>query len=106
MTPVRPARTGGVFFCKYICTYCDFCKKHIKNQPVEKYIDCLIKEIKEYKIELIEKGFNNAFVVAFLNGERISIEKAIKLVRCLGIKNVQLRQDDKINGGTIEWDNF
>jgi len=28
---------------------------------------------------LIEKGFEHAFVVAFLNGERISIEKAIKL---------------------------
>lgn len=39
-----------------------------------------LKAAKEYKIELIEKGFNNAFVVAFLNGERISIEKAIKLV--------------------------
>ena len=39
----------------------------------------LSNQIKEYKIELIEKGFNNAFVVAFLNGERISIEKAIKL---------------------------
>ena len=38
-----------------------------------------LKAAKNYKIELIEKGFNNAFVVAFLNGERISIEKAIKL---------------------------
>lgn len=38
-----------------------------------------LKAAKDYKIELIEKGFNNAFVVAFLNGERISIEKAIKL---------------------------
>ena len=34
---------------------------------------------KDYKIELIKKGFQNAFLVAFLNGERISIEKAIKL---------------------------
>ncbi|MEN9971828.1 MAG: hypothetical protein RIS20_175 [Bacteroidota bacterium] len=34
---------------------------------------------KNYKNELIEKGFNHAFVAAFLNGERISIEKAIKL---------------------------
>jgi N-acetylmuramoyl-L-alanine amidase len=31
------------------------------------------------KNELIENGFQNAFVVAFFNGERISIEKAIKL---------------------------
>ncbi len=35
--------------------------------------------VKNYKIELIKKGFQNAFLVAFLNGERISIEKAIKL---------------------------
>ena len=34
---------------------------------------------KNYKTELIEKGYNHAFVVAFFNGERISIEKAIKL---------------------------
>lgn len=34
---------------------------------------------KNYKVELQEKGFGNAFVIAFLNGERISIEKAIKL---------------------------
>ena len=33
-------------------------------------------------------------------------EQAIKLVRASGINNVQLRQDDKINGGTFEWDNF
>lgn len=34
---------------------------------------------KNYKNELIQKGFSHAFVVAFLDGERISIEKAIKL---------------------------
>jgi N-acetylmuramoyl-L-alanine amidase len=34
---------------------------------------------KNYKVELIKKGFQNVFLVAFLNGERISIEKAIKL---------------------------
>jgi N-acetylmuramoyl-L-alanine amidase len=34
---------------------------------------------KNYKNELIQKGFPHAFVVAFLDGERISIEKALKL---------------------------
>jgi N-acetylmuramoyl-L-alanine amidase len=34
---------------------------------------------KNYKNELIQMGFTNAFVVAFLDGERISIEKALKL---------------------------
>jgi N-acetylmuramoyl-L-alanine amidase len=35
----------------------------------------------KYKNELREKGFSNAFVVAFQNGERISLEKAIKLAK-------------------------
>lgn len=34
-----------------------------------------------YKNELREQGFANAFVVAFQNGERISLEKAIKLAQ-------------------------
>tara|TARA_B100000524_G_scaffold174402_2_gene89567 strand:- start:24545 stop:25756 length:1212 start_codon:yes stop_codon:yes gene_type:complete len=34
----------------------------------------------EYKVQMREKGFKGAFVVAFLDGERIGIEKAIKLV--------------------------
>jgi N-acetylmuramoyl-L-alanine amidase len=34
---------------------------------------------KNYKNELVQMGFANAFVVAFLDGERISIEKAINL---------------------------
>lgn len=32
-------------FCKYICTYCDFNKFYIQHQPVDAYIDALIKEI-------------------------------------------------------------
>jgi N-acetylmuramoyl-L-alanine amidase len=38
-----------------------------------------LQAAKNYKNELIQKGFPHAFVVAFLDGERISIEKAIKL---------------------------
>ena len=34
---------------------------------------------KNYRLEMAKKGFQNAFVIAFLDGERISIEKAIKL---------------------------
>ena len=36
---------------------------------------------KNRKVELNENGFKNAFVIAFLGGERISIEKAIKLAQ-------------------------
>ncbi len=32
-------------FCKYICSYCDFCKKYIKNQPVDAYLEALDLEI-------------------------------------------------------------
>ncbi len=32
-------------FCNRICTYCDFNKFLIKNQPVDQYIDCLIQEL-------------------------------------------------------------
>lgn len=35
-------------FCKYICSYCDFGKKYIKNQPVDEYIDSLIQELDMY----------------------------------------------------------
>jgi len=46
------------------------------------YTGSFVKDIdgaKNLKVELQEKGFKNAFVIAFLGGERISIEKAIKL---------------------------
>lgn len=33
----------------------------------------------KYKAEMREQGFQHAFVVAFMNGERINMEKAIKL---------------------------
>lgn len=35
-------------FCNRICTYCDFNKVLIKNQPVDEYIDALIKELGQY----------------------------------------------------------
>ena len=38
-----------------------------------------IKTARNYKNELIKLGFNSPFIVAFFNGERIILEKAIKL---------------------------
>lgn len=35
-------------FCKYICSYCDFGKKYINNQPVDEYIAALCSEIDMY----------------------------------------------------------
>lgn len=34
-------------FCNRICTYCDFNKVLIKNQPVDEYIDALLKELSQ-----------------------------------------------------------
>ncbi len=62
-----------------------------KSLPVEEYMqDNLykytvgafkndIKAANVYKNEMREKGFSNAFVVAFQNGQRVNLEKAIKL---------------------------
>lgn len=33
----------------------------------------------KHRLELKKQGFDDAFVIAFLNGERINLEKAIKL---------------------------
>jgi N-acetylmuramoyl-L-alanine amidase len=38
-----------------------------------------LKSANEYKNQMREQGFQHAFVVAFMNGERINLEKAIKL---------------------------
>ncbi|MBB77760.1 MAG: hypothetical protein CL844_02015 [Crocinitomicaceae bacterium] len=38
-----------------------------------------IKAAREYKNEMIEKGFQHSFVVAFLGEDRINLQKAIKL---------------------------
>ncbi len=47
-----------------------YCAGHFPNN---------LQGAKNYKDELTMMGFSNAFVVAFLDGERISIEKALKL---------------------------
>lgn len=39
------------------------------------------KEASDYKNKMRESGFTHAFVVAFLNGERINLEKGIKLAQ-------------------------
>ncbi|MGT2907164.1 radical SAM family heme chaperone HemW [Streptococcus dentiloxodontae] len=38
-------------FCTQICYYCDFSKVFIKNQPVDAYLQALIREFDSYKIE-------------------------------------------------------
>lgn len=38
-------------FCTQICYYCDFSKVFIKNQPVDNYLQALIREFESYDIE-------------------------------------------------------
>ncbi|MGI2287850.1 radical SAM family heme chaperone HemW [Staphylococcus cohnii] len=44
-------------FCVKICTYCDFNKYFIQNQPVDQYLDCLINEMKQSKVRSLETVF-------------------------------------------------
>ncbi|MGT2828088.1 radical SAM family heme chaperone HemW [Streptococcus himalayensis] len=37
-------------FCTQICYYCDFSKVFIKNQPVDRYLEYLIREFESYEI--------------------------------------------------------
>ncbi|WP_176139541.1 radical SAM family heme chaperone HemW [Streptococcus sp. 1453] len=38
-------------FCTQICYYCDFSKVFIKNQPVDSYLEHLLKEFQSYDIQ-------------------------------------------------------
>ncbi|QPC46939.1 radical SAM family heme chaperone HemW [Mangrovibacillus cuniculi] len=41
-------------FCHHICHYCDFNKVFLKNQPVDQYVDALLREIEMVSPLLIE----------------------------------------------------
>ncbi|HEL0023316.1 TPA: oxygen-independent coproporphyrinogen III oxidase [Streptococcus equi subsp. zooepidemicus] len=41
-------------FCTQICYYCDFSKVFIKNQPVDVYLEALIKEFESYQISSLK----------------------------------------------------
>ncbi|HEL0143842.1 TPA: oxygen-independent coproporphyrinogen III oxidase [Streptococcus equi subsp. zooepidemicus] len=41
-------------FCTQICYYCDFSKVFIKNQPVDAYLEALIKEFESYQISSLK----------------------------------------------------
>ena len=59
-------------FCKYICSYCDFNKFYIQSQPVDKYIDCLIKEIESMEnIQIVETIYIGGGTPSALNDEQL-----------------------------------
>ena len=44
-------------FCVRICTYCDFNKYFIQNQPVDEYLSCLIKEMETSEVRQLKTLF-------------------------------------------------
>ncbi|CAM3075215.1 radical SAM family heme chaperone HemW [Staphylococcus argensis] len=44
-------------FCVRICTYCDFNKYFIQNQPVDEYLNCLVKEMKTSEVRHLKTLF-------------------------------------------------
>ena len=56
--------------------------EYVQDKMFKYYTGIFMKDLeaaKKHKVAMQEKGFSSAFVVAFYQGERISIEKAIKL---------------------------
>jgi hypothetical protein len=48
--------------------------------------------------DLVKSDIPNLIITNF--------DMAIRMVRASGKTNIQLRQDNKLTGGTMEWDNF
>lgn len=58
-------------FCVRICTYCDFNKYYIQNQPVDTYIDCLIKEMENSEVRELETVFVGGGTPTALNMQQL-----------------------------------
>lgn len=81
-------------FCKYICTYCNFNKFYIQNQPVDEYIDCLVKEIDNI-------GNYDDVITIYIGGgtpSSLSFSQIIKLLEIIK-KNINI---DNIKEYTFE----
>ncbi|MFB1080611.1 radical SAM family heme chaperone HemW [Jeotgalibacillus sp. JSM ZJ347] len=76
-------------FCHHICHYCDFNKVFMKNQPVDEYIEMLIKEIKT-----IHTG-NSPMKSIFVGGGTPTALSAAQLEQlCAGIQsNFHITED-------------
>ncbi len=82
-------------FCKYICKYCDFCKKYSKSFDNKIYIDSLIKELIMYK-----EYFENIDSIYIGGGTPTSIDISLlnKLLNFLN-ENIDM---SKVKEFTIE----
>ncbi|MDR1473788.1 MAG: radical SAM family heme chaperone HemW [Lactobacillales bacterium] len=72
-------------FCKHICYYCDFNKVFLEDQPVESYIDLLLREIeltmKSSKTQTIETIYIGGGTPTSLSAKQL--ERLLKGIRNL-----------------------
>lgn len=66
-------------FCVKICTYCDFNKYFIQNQPVDEYLDCLIKEMSFDTPQVLNTMFVGGGTPTALNMKQL--EKLLKAIQ-------------------------
>lgn len=58
-------------FCVRICTYCDFNKYFIQNQPVDQYLDCLITEMNQSEVRTLDTVFVGGGTPTALSHEQL-----------------------------------
>jgi len=72
-------------FCEHICYYCDFNKVFLKGQPIESYVDLLLREIeltmKSAKVQTIETIYIGGGTPTSLSAKQL--EKLLKGIRIL-----------------------
>lgn len=68
-------------FCVRICTYCDFNKFYIANQPVDEYLDCLIKEMATREDKIVETMFVGGGTPTALS--ELQLEKLLQAINDL-----------------------
>ncbi|WP_341636954.1 radical SAM family heme chaperone HemW [Staphylococcus casei] len=72
-------------FCVRICTYCDFNKYFIQNQPVDQYLDCLIEEMEQSDVRQLETVFVGGGTPTALNYDQLK-KLLVAITRIFKIK--------------------
>ena len=74
-------------FCNRICNYCDFCKILYNKKYIDRYLDCLEKEIKDrYKGEYVDS--------IYIGGGTPSSLNVFELDRLLSILDIINKRDN------------
>lgn len=80
-------------FCTQICYYCDFSKVFIKNQPVDAYLQALIREFESYEISQLRTLYIGGGTPTAISAEQLDF------LLCHLTKNLNL---SKLEEFTIE----